>query len=73
MPLKQSLTRWSAADNLVLSNNRAKAVIAYLQEKGIDIKRLSSKGFGASKPVADNSSEAGKAQNRRTELNIVSN
>ncbi|RYD81943.1 MAG: flagellar motor protein MotB [Sphingobacteriales bacterium] len=63
----------SAADNLSLSNNRAKAVVAYLQLNGIDIKRLSSKGFGATKPVADNASEAGKAQNRRTELNIISN
>lgn len=63
----------TAADNLVLSNNRAKAVIAYLQQNGIDVKRLSAKGFGATKPVADNSTESGKAQNRRTELSIVSN
>lgn len=63
----------SSADNLSLSNNRARAVIAYLEQNGIDTKRLSAKGFGATKPIADNSSEAGKAQNRRTELNIVSN
>ncbi len=61
------------ADNVLLSNNRAKAAIAYLQKKGIDIKRLSAKGFGASKPISDNSSEAGRAQNRRTELSIISN
>lgn len=63
----------TAADNLVLSNNRAKAVIGYLQQNGIDVKRLSAKGFGATKPVADNATESGKAQNRRTELSIVSN
>ena len=63
----------SAADNLALSNNRAKAVITYFQQNGIDVKRLSSKGFGASKPIASNDTENGKAQNRRTELNIISN
>ncbi len=61
------------ADNMLLSNNRAKSVVAYLQQKGIEIKRMSAKGFGASKPVADNKNEAGKAVNRRTELSIVSN
>ena len=61
------------ADNMLLSNNRAKSVVAYLQQKGIESKRVSAKGFGASKPVADNKNEAGKAVNRRTELSIVSN
>ncbi len=61
------------ADNLLLSNNRAKAAIAYLQKNGIDMKRLSAKGFGANKPISSNNSEAGKAQNRRTELSIISN
>lgn len=63
----------AAADNLTLSNNRAKSVTAYLQQNGVDISRLQAKGFGATRPVADNNTEAGKAQNRRTELNIVSN
>ncbi|MEJ7611681.1 MAG: OmpA family protein [Ferruginibacter sp.] len=61
------------ADNLLLSVNRAKAVITYLQGKGIDPKRLTGKGFGESKPVAANDSDAGKAQNRRTELSVISN
>ncbi len=61
------------AENLLLSNNRAKTVVAFLQKNGIDIKRLSSKGFGATKPIADNNSEQGRAQNRRTELSIISN
>ena len=58
-------------DNLKLSQNRAKAVINYLTGKGIDSKRLSFKGYGATKPVADNETEEGRAQNRRTELMIV--
>ena len=62
-----------AAGNLLLSNNRAKTVVAYLQKKGIDIKRMSAKRFGTAKPVADNSSEDGRAKNRRTELSIISN
>ena len=61
------------SDNLLLSNNRAKATVAYLQKNGIEITRLSAKGFGAGKPIADNNSEPGKAQNRRTELSIISN
>ena len=61
------------ADNMLLSNNRAKSVVAYLQQKGIESKRMSAKGFGASKPLADNTDESGKAMNRRTELSIVSN
>lgn len=62
-----------AADNIQLSNNRAKSVVAYLQKNGVDIKRLSAKGFGAASPMADNKTEAGKALNRRTELSIISN
>lgn len=62
----------SAADNLKLSENRAKAAIAYIISKGIDTKRLTSKGFGATKPIADNKIEEGRAQNRRTELKVIS-
>ena len=59
------------ADNLVLSNNRAKSVINYFLYKGIPADRISSKGFGETKPVAENTSEAGRAKNRRTELRVV--
>jgi outer membrane protein OmpA-like peptidoglycan-associated protein/tetratricopeptide (TPR) repeat protein len=62
----------NAADNLKLSENRAKAAIAYISSKGIDPKRLTSKGFGATKPIADNKTEEGRAQNRRTELKVIS-
>ncbi len=61
------------ADNLALSINRAKAVVGYMLNKGIDPKRLSSKGYGDTKPIAPNVTEEGKSQNRRTELNVVSN
>ena len=59
-------------DNLVLSNNRAQAVVKYLVTKGINAARLSFKGFGATQPVADNNTEEGRAKNRRTELKVVS-
>lgn len=63
----------AAKDNLLLSNNRARAVVAYLLQKGIAQPRLSFKGFGAAQPVADNNTETGRAQNRRTELSVISN
>jgi len=60
-----------AADNMKLSENRSKAVVSYLVSKNISVTRLTSKGFGATKPIADNKTEEGKAQNRRTELKVV--
>ena len=61
----------SPKDNLKLSENRAKAVVNYLGHKGIAAARLTAKGFGETKPMADNTSEAGRAQNRRTELKVI--
>ncbi|HTL07577.1 MAG TPA: OmpA family protein [Chitinophagaceae bacterium] len=60
-----------SADNITLSNNRAKAVVDYLSAKGIDARRLSYQGLGDKEPVADNKTEAGRALNRRTELKVV--
>jgi outer membrane protein OmpA-like peptidoglycan-associated protein/tetratricopeptide (TPR) repeat protein len=60
------------ADNLLLSNNRAKAVVSYLISKKIAAARLTAKGYGETKPVADNKTDEGKALNRRTELRVVS-
>lgn len=59
-------------DNLLLSENRAKAVVAYLTQKGIAAARLRAKGYGETKPVADNNTEEGRAQNRRTEFKVIS-
>jgi len=57
--------------NITLSKNRANAVISYLIGKGIDKKRLSSAGFGSSKPAESNDTELGRALNRRIEMKIV--
>ncbi|RYZ30703.1 MAG: tetratricopeptide repeat protein [Chitinophagaceae bacterium] len=62
----------TAADNQKLSDQRARATVNYLLEQGIMPQRLVAKGFGATKPVADNKTEEGRAQNRRTELKIIS-
>lgn len=56
--------------NIVLSQNRARAVMDYLTGKGVDPKRLSIKGFGEKKPVAANETEEGRFKNRRTEIII---
>ncbi len=56
------------ATNQTLSENRAKTVMNQLITLGIDKSRLKSQGFGESKPVNDNTSAEGKAQNRRVEF-----
>lgn len=58
--------------NQQLSEKRAKSVFDYLIQKNIPATRLEFKGYGDSKPVADNSSEQGRSQNRRTEFTILS-
>ena len=60
-------------DNQLLSSNRAKSVVGYLLSKAINAQRLTYKGFGDTKPVANNANEQGKALNRRTELSVISN
>lgn len=54
--------------NLKLSTDRAEAVMNWLVDHGIDRARLSAKGYGESRPVASNSTEGGRAKNRRVEL-----
>jgi outer membrane protein OmpA-like peptidoglycan-associated protein len=58
----------SVAYNQALSVRRAEAVYRYLVNQGVDPERLTVQGFGMSDPIADNSTEAGRAQNRRVEL-----
>ncbi|MFO0477885.1 MAG: OmpA family protein [Bacteroidota bacterium] len=61
----------SAVSNQALSANRAYSIKSLLEEKGIDGKRLTAKGYGSSKPIADNKTEEGRAKNRRTEFLIT--
>jgi OOP family OmpA-OmpF porin len=57
--------------NRTLSEQRAQAARSYLVARGIEKKRLEAKGFGESKPVADNDTAGGRAQNRRTEIEVL--
>jgi len=56
------------ASNKTLSENRAKAVVSAITGQGISADRLSTAGYGQDQPVADNSTEEGRAKNRRVEL-----
>ena len=58
----------SDAVNIPLSEKRADAVKAYLTKVGLPDNRIEAKGFGATKPIADNATEVGKSQNRRVEI-----
>jgi OmpA-OmpF porin, OOP family len=55
-----------------LSGDRAAAVMAYLTSHGVAASRLESQGFGQTKPIADNATEAGRSKNRRVEFKILS-
>ena len=57
--------------NAKLSTDRAKAVVEYLVQKGIDRGRLTYMGYGSEQPIADNATAAGKAKNRRVEFKIL--
>lgn len=59
------------ATNERLSKERAAAVKDYLISQGVEASRLESEGYGPSKPVADNKTAAGRAQNRRTEVVLI--
>ncbi|MCK9617030.1 MAG: OmpA family protein [Lentimicrobiaceae bacterium] len=54
--------------NMKLSQKRTNIVVKYLVDKGIDKSRLTSQGYGETKPVADNKTRDGRAKNRRVEL-----
>lgn len=61
----------NADANQTLSQQRADAVTARLNELGVPADTLSAKGYGQTKPVADNKTEQGKASNRRIEFSVV--
>ncbi len=61
----------SDAYNQKLSVRRAESVKAYLVGKGIEKNRVYTEGKGKKQPVADNKTEAGRAQNRRVEIEVV--
>jgi OOP family OmpA-OmpF porin len=58
----------NAAANQTLSERRAQAVVEWLSTHGVEGARLTAKGLGQTKPVADNSIDDGRAKNRRVEL-----
>ncbi|MBC7743845.1 MAG: OmpA family protein [Flavobacterium sp.] len=59
--------------NLRLSDRRAGAVKAYAMANGISASRLTTEGRGETEPIAENSTETGKSQNRRVEVVIIAN
>jgi outer membrane protein OmpA-like peptidoglycan-associated protein/tetratricopeptide (TPR) repeat protein len=62
----------SLKTNMKLSEDRAKAVVEYLISKGIASSRLEYKGYAYTQPIAPNTTEAGRAQNRRVEFKVLS-
>jgi len=63
----------AAAYNESLSTRRAQTVFDYLASNGVAENRMSVQGFGESQPIADNTTPAGKAQNRRVVLSVIEN
>ena len=59
--------------NIPLSQSRAGSVQTFLNGQGIEFSRMAAQGLGSSQPVADNSTTAGKTQNRRVEVFILPN
>lgn len=59
--------------NLTLSQERAKAVVDYLIAKGVEVNRISARGYGETKPVASNDTDDGRQLNRRVEFTILKN
>ncbi len=59
--------------NVPLSQDRAQSVASYLSRQGVNPVRIATQGFASTRPIADNSTEAGRAQNRRVEIRVVPN
>lgn len=66
-------SRGSDEYNVTLSHNRAKSVMDYILSKGIPTSRITSKGYGETKPVATNDTDDGRQLNRRVEFMIMKN
>lgn len=62
----------SLETNMELSKARATAVRDYLVSKGIAVERLRAEGYGSNRPIADNGTEEGRKENRRTEFEVLS-
>lgn len=58
-------------NNISLSLQRAQSVIAYLVHKGIDAARMTPKGYGPDRPIADNATAQGRGKNRRVEIKPI--
>jgi OmpA-OmpF porin, OOP family len=63
----------SAAYNMALSERRAESVRDYLVSQGVGRQQLSARGYGQTRPVADNKSVAGRAANRRVVMHVIDN
>ncbi|ARU32055.1 hypothetical protein CAP31_10460 [Sulfuriferula sp. AH1] len=61
----------SAKYNMKLSEKRAMTVKKYMESKGIAADRMTTKGYGETKPIASNKTKAGRAENRRVEIEIM--
>jgi len=59
--------------NNTLSQARAEAVVAHIVNSGVDASRFTAKGYGPSKPIADNGTAEGRAKNRRVEFIVTNN
>jgi OOP family OmpA-OmpF porin len=64
-------SRGSAQHNLILSQHRAESVMAYLKDHGVS-NDMTARGYGKTRPIADNTTREGRLQNRRVTLKILS-
>ncbi len=61
----------SERDNFLVSVDRARSVERYLRDQGIDPARIATRGYGETRPVADNATAEGRARNRRIEVLVT--
>jgi len=61
----------TSRNNQTLSEDRAKAVLVALRERGVDVSTMKAVGYGEGKPIADNGDEEGREANRRIEFTLI--